>query len=415
MSTPESPVSTRAPLCALLALAALGAGCEPPPDNQVEALATPLHDGLPVVGESHQGSFGVDGNGRMLAVWLTVDSSSSFQLIGQIFSTTTGLPLSSAQVYTSGGHPRKGSAHVAYGGGKYMVAYEEVFSPTDNDLRGIVVGAGGSSERIFTIDSSAFNDTLGDLVYVPDTNQFFGLWTRDQSPSQRERVYYLDTSGNLVNQGELLGSPASTARAAYGDGRIAVAWTGGGLNRTSLMPGQIAATSTTVVTSDSKIFSPAIAFNPTQRQFGLTVFRSDTTDDKIFAQTFAAGCSANSCASPFREIGSKVGLNLTVLGLPTIAAAAEFFVVGATMMKPTQQGTVTFSLDSTAFARITHNPALSPPCGGGTTLSGTAYAGPSLGATALFSWFVACQGAAAVQAVRFDKWGNRDFVFPITD
>src|SRR5436309_1690690 len=86
-----------------------------------------------------------DGAGRVLTI--TAAGPLPRQIVGQIL-TTNGTPLSPATTYTSTPNG-KGMACSRYGGGRFLVAYDNQYGPNDMDIEGFFIRPDGTVESQF--------------------------------------------------------------------------------------------------------------------------------------------------------------------------------------------------------------------------------------------------------------------------
>jgi hypothetical protein len=402
-------------ISAALLTAALGAGCDQPLEadpGSVTPISAALTDSTLFISPGGL----ADGGDRYLAVWESFDGSGNVQITGQIFSRSTGLPLSPSRVYTSGSK-EKYNLHTVFGGGKFLVTYTLQYAFGDEDAQGLFVRTDGTLESSFAIASSVSVEATDAVVWVPEQSLFFGTLSFSDhvnGTGQSLKGFYLSSTGAL-SMGTLLAHTMALSDIAYGDGRIALIWRTFGasaaadtLNRGYIVPGEMTIRSPLFMANSA---TGSVTFHPTRHKFGLVI--NDGT--KLVANTWPATCTTASCAGPLRQIGSASSFGITSLGGVTeILPAGDRFLVMAKMIGFGTQGIATFSLDDTGFPLMTHVPALTPDCSP-VQNSSDFRGGFSTGPSAVVLWDPGCANGPHAYAATFDLFGNRDNVKPVAD
>ena len=109
------------------------------------------------------GTIAYDGGDRLLVVWLGRTSEGD-QLVGQIFSASTGAPLSPSRIYASKptGRPR-----AAFGGGRFLVTYTSVWSSSDHDIAALFVKTDGTKDGAFLEPDRPYLIPLKERLALP--------------------------------------------------------------------------------------------------------------------------------------------------------------------------------------------------------------------------------------------------------
>jgi hypothetical protein len=366
-----------------------------------------------------------DGGDRILVAW--EGSSGGSQIVGQVFSASTGAPLSPSRIYTTGTNT-KGKPFVAYGGGKFLITYIATFSTSDtdgndNDVRGIFVRPDGTKDSELSVDLSFADDAVnGGLVYLPTLNQFYSAYYRNPRPNRPEwggRGAYIDLAGAISKQGYFAGVYQSMfPRVAYGNNNITLIWTApnpsnafrDNVLRGHMRPGDAAVQASVIIGQGDR---PFIAYNATLGKFGMG-YREYWNGNIYRSLTVPDGCLGGSCGgiSPLQPALDPGRWSMSNPMDGEIVAAGSRFVLGVPWGG--QTGAVaTMSLDTNGWPLIMHTNALESTC-----YRPIVAAGATVGNRALFGANMSlnnCPGIPKLKGVYFADQSGRDSEFPISD
>jgi len=365
-----------------------------------------------------------DGTGNMLVV-----GRSGGQIVGQILSKT-GAPISPRRTYTSSPN-RKFGTFVRYGGGRYLVAYTNVYQDaSDFDIEGLVIRTDGTLETAFHIDFSSLRDTTSGLVYVAERSQFYVLYTRDfPTPSTAPtelRGVYVSTSGStsgrsILTTGHLDSTMGSNAL-AYGPGNILVVFRDTNtVWRGHFAPGETAFRERIWVANVPLDFSHVFrsfdmraAYHADLSRFAVTysehIYRDSTrtdTNSTIYAQTIPVGCLTSNCAgtSTVKAVLSTSEAGTRIISGHALAPAGNNFVVTAGTLWSDRTGVLSAAFDGTAFAHTKHLGPWASTCS--TQGSYGVEDAASLGSEAVYLMRPPCSSSPAFEGLTLNTWSGR--------
>jgi len=369
----------------------------------------------------YAGEVAYDGSGRLLTV-----SDAGAQIRGQILNVD-GTPVTGIIEYTTG-PSRKALAHVRYGGGRYLIAYTNVYSAGDTDVEGILIRPDGTVDKNFHIDFTGFHDDPNGIVYVAERNEFYVVYVRlFSSPYNNElRGVYVTPSGVVGTTSRLAldvryGAPGSTSLAA-GPGNIMVLFldNAGNVRRGHVVPGQNAFQESVFVANAPGILGVgngrSTAYNAALSRFILTY--ADTgysSTASIFAQTLPLSCFTSNCAglSPQNLALSTTEAGSSGLAGHTVAAAGNNFVIAAGTRWPDRSGVISASVGASGWAHTKHLGPWATPC---TENSHFIVEAASLGTNALFVMAPPCYPTHTRHGLTLNTWSGRTsmpFAIPV--
>jgi hypothetical protein len=272
---------------------------------------------------------------RVFNVWIA-QTSTGDQVVGQMFDLSTGAPIGASRVYTNTTH-RKYMPSVSYGPlGRFLIAYVDAYSSTDDDILGIIVDNTGALVSSMTIDFSTNFNIEPQVTFVPTgINQW--LVTYQQSGStEAVLAAYVDSAGNhgnpvtITTSTQEIVSPMS--QYSISTQRLMFAWgEGAGSNirfaSTSLALGPISALP---FHPSHDVMWPTIAYQPNTESMGIAFFDQvgliDSTA-QVRLLVLPRGCESVSCASAERSTGISVAAPITGVGRGFVTALGSSFVI----------------------------------------------------------------------------------------
>lgn len=103
---------------------------------------------------------------RVMVAWIG-NTAAGRNIVGQVFSLVTGVTIpAGSHVYTNDAHA-KSSLSAAWDGTRFLITYEDEFSPTDHDILGVFTDAQGLSPSPIVINFSGLNDVTPSVIMVP--------------------------------------------------------------------------------------------------------------------------------------------------------------------------------------------------------------------------------------------------------
>ncbi len=190
-------------------------------------------------------------NGRFAIVWNSLDNGADNDVRGRVFNAD-GTPSSVADflVGTSSGGEQVNQRITALSGGGYVVTWQSTDLSAHPVIRGRVFGADGSplAANDFLISNVVARDEANPLIASLPNGGFVVAWESQDNGFDRDihaRIY--DANGAQVNQaaGDIVISTTNGGEQLLGsltvlpNGRIFIAWTGGGNNSNSDVWGRL--------------------------------------------------------------------------------------------------------------------------------------------------------------------------------
>ncbi len=329
-------------LTSLASVAWLAAGCDVPPSSTetgkteapvllTAALTTPF-----TTPSQAQLATAV-GSDRVFNVWLG-QTTAGLQVVGQMFDFN-GTSLGAAKVYTNTTHD-KFTPSVAYDGvGKFLIAYGDRYSQTDDDILGIIVDSTGALVTTSLIDFSTAFDQQANVIYVGSPiNKWLATYQRNP-PSGNYSVLsvYIDATGARGTSGTIVSDPnlPITPQAAYSTatGRLVYAWSLG--NGSLQMRGASTAfalggVSTFPLLAGHMYEYQSLVYQPNISEFGLAWLEEEPFIDSgraVRLRTFPIGCEKLACANAESPTQITTSATITDVNGPRLTALGNLFII----------------------------------------------------------------------------------------
>jgi hypothetical protein len=333
-------MSNKSPLLLLSLIASGACGALPLDDDnpqkpaEVQPVAQPLTDGFTNV---RLGKVALKWDGsRMLAVWEALDARGIPQLAGQMFNSN-GAALTTSRLLTS---MTTGSSNpvitVRTNTTGFFVMYNNKFSSTDQDIRGMFVRTDATVQSDFSIDFSSASDWAGDATPTfPASHQIYVVYTR-QSPNEL-RGAYIQTDGTVTNKSAPV--PADDPGASFNNfpkvvlgtnNNMAIAWHKASVGEVQMAYVPVGSTAISAPTNTVGLASGAptisLDFNAGLGRFVLAY--AQASPDSIVARTFASGCPSSGCMSSARSVISRIDSRGADWTFQARAVGSSFVVAG---------------------------------------------------------------------------------------
>jgi len=393
------------------------------PDDQaekpeLERVTQAVNDSFTTNRATTTADVATDGNGNVLVLW---EGSDGQQIVGQVFSASTGAPVSTSRIYTTGS-TRKHNPRVAFGSGKYLVTYVNDYTACppgrqtlcDMDIEGMFVRTDGTLESSFHIDFSGNEDDLPRVVALSDRNQFYVTFAR------RTAVFAPgDGLGTYVNPDgtKVMGSKLLTGNwvhdLAYAPGNIMMAWYGASTSsRGHMAPGATALQSQILIGTG---IYPSLAFSPTLGRFGLAVWhQSGSNSFEVRTQTLPSGCFTANCSglTPLQVGLTNTQIGASVIISPEVSAAGNHFQFVVANESPGYKGLASGAFGASGFVHTIHGGTI-PDAGCGS--AARPFGGASLGSQGAFAFSMPCGTGPAVKGLKLSQFSGADLIFNVSN
>jgi hypothetical protein len=277
---------------------------------------------------------------RVFNVWLA-NTSTGLQVVGQMFNLS-GTALGAAQVYTNTAH-QKFQPTVAYNGaGKFLVAYTDAYSSTDDDVLGFITDVNGNLLTSMNIDFSTSVEQMPQATYISTgINKFLVTYERNGASGANDLVLaaQIDTTGTVTTRATIYSSPnlEINPQAAYSVStqRIMFAWTQGNDSLAFVFA------STSLAVGTVQTYNPpalhmyeyqSLVYQPNAEGMGLAFLEEEPfvdTGRRVRLFTFNRGCEALSCMNPEIATGITTSSTITYVNGPHITALGSQYAIHA--------------------------------------------------------------------------------------
>jgi hypothetical protein len=324
----------------VLLLSVAAAGCDVPPSADGEKEAPVLRTAAltePFTTPAQAQLATAVGSDRVFNVWLG-QTATGLQVVGQMFDFA-GASLGPARVYTSTTHD-KFTPSVAYDGvGKFLIAYGDRYSQTDDDILGIIVDSTGALVTTSLVDFTTAFDQQANVIYVGGAINKW-LVTYQRNPSAGNRLVlsvYIDAAGARGTSGTIVSDPnlEITPQAAYSTatGRLLYAWSLGNGNlqlRGSSTAFAVGGVSTIPLAAGHMYEYLSLVYQPNTSAFGLAWLEEEPFIDSgraVRLRTFASGCEKLACANAEQPTMITTSATITDVNGPRLTALGQVFVI----------------------------------------------------------------------------------------
>jgi hypothetical protein len=317
-------------------------------------------------------------NDRVFNVWLantTVGGQQIAQVVGQMFNLS-GVPLGPSRVYTNSAHS-KFQPSVSYNGaGKFLIAFCDAYSSSDDDILGLVVDINGALLSSTNIDFSSNLEQMPQVTYVPTgINKWLVTYERNGSPNDTVFASFVDTTGAVTSTGTIFSSPDiplnPQAQYSIPTGRLMFVWNMGGSTEMD-----VRFSSTTFALGPISSITPAglhmyeyqsLAFQPNAESMGLAYFEEEPfadTGKRVHLRIFPRACESFSCALPEQATGITTSASITSLYGPRLTTLGTSYIIHNGLIGPglPNQNSIRFTVLNQSGVLTSSNNAVTPAC-----------------------------------------------------